>query len=231
LFTVGTLGLRALGVAEVLRRARERGAEVLCAGIVAVGYAMAVALVTAAARENIIYFWGTALVPLTVLAGARLIGVRSARRGAWLAAAGILALPGTAQLLWAERSFATMPVLEIPAGVTAAAGHLGTHARPGDVVLEPEVHKAILPALLPLRFVVAWPEWQRWVHGKKLVYDRVAEVRRFYGGALPDERRRLLERYGVRWIWSPRAIDLAATPGLTLALETPDGNLWEVRRH
>jgi hypothetical protein len=231
LFTVGTLGVRAIGARELALRVRTRSPlALLAAGVVLTALAMGLALYTPPDRDNIAYFWATALVLLAVLSGVEL-DAWARRRGASsvvIGAAALLALPGTIQFLWVERSVAIDPSLRVPSGVVEAADYLARHADPGDVVLEPDVTSSTLAALAPVRPVLAWSDWLRNSLGKPLIHERVTDVRRFFADGGLEPRQRILAHYHVRWVWAPAASGNEEIPGSTRVLENSDGVLWRV---
>ena len=230
LFVVGTLGVRAVGIRELVARVRAASPLALVtSGVVLTAAAMSLALYTPPDRDNIAYFWAPALLVLAVLAGIELVA-RSREGGSsvvLIGIAAILALPGTIQFLFVERSVAVDPSLQVPSGVVEAANYLAEHATAGDVVLEPDVTSSVLAALAPVRPVMAWADWLRNSLGKQLIHERVTDVRGFFAH-VADERKRILARYHVRWVWSPPPNAVEDVPGSTRVLENSAGTLWRV---
>jgi hypothetical protein len=229
LFIGGTLGIRAIGIRELVARTRSRDPlAVLTTGVVTVALAVGLALYTPPDRFNVAYFWAPALLVLAVLSGMTLASPTRITRPALLAVMAIFALPGTIQFLWVERSVAIEPLLRVPPGVVEAANYLSLNAEPGDVVLEPDPASSVLAALAPVRPVMAWADWVRNSLGKTIIRERVKDVRAFFGEDDVEERRRILGRYRVRWVWSPHDIAMEPVPEARRVLGTLAGDLWQV---
>jgi hypothetical protein len=231
LFALGTLGVRAIGVRELAGRARAgHPLALVTSGVVLTALAMGLTLYTPPDRDNIAYFWAPALLVLSVLAGIDLLAATRADGSSlvWIGAAALLALPGTIQFLWVERSVAVDPSLRVSSGVVEAAEYLATHADPGDVVLEPDVSSSVLAALAPVRPVMAWSDWIRNSLGTALIRERVTDVRRFFRDDGSEIRQRILARYHVRWIWAPTALGGQGFPRSSRVLENSAGILWQV---
>jgi len=229
LLTLGTTGVRALGLRELVVRTRELDPLAWVAtGVLAIGFVLGLAFYTPPDRFNIAYFWALALLVLAVLAGITLASPSNVRRRALVVGAVILGLPGTLQFLWVERSIAIEPALRVPAGVVEAADYLSVHAQAGDVVLEPDPSSSVLAALAPVRPVMAWADWLRYSLGKPMVQERVRDVRTFFTATDSDARRQILERYRVRWVWSPHGGAIASLPDARRVLTNRDGELWQL---
>lgn len=234
LYTAGTLGVRAIGL-EKLRRLRSAGPlTLLAAALVIVGWATTLVFATQPAPLNTVYFWGTSLCVLAVLAGAvageRLAAPPRSRRLAACAALAALALPGTVQLI-AVDGFWNPPFMRIPAAAARASEALAARARPGDVILEPDVDYSFFAAAAPVRPVIAWPQFLRYVLGEQSTKARLADVRAFFRERGSAPLREILERYRVSWVWIPADAPgdpSTVLPELRREFATEAGTLYRV---
>jgi uncharacterized membrane protein len=134
-------------------------------------------------------------------------------------------------MMTVERSFAAPATVRVDAGRVEAIDRLAAIAAPGDVLLEPEVHDPVAPAVVPVRPIVGWPQWIRHALGKEEVMARIDDVRRFFAATDADDMRRTLGRYGVRWVWvpAPATVDPSSRlPELSLAFANGAGRLYRV---
>jgi hypothetical protein len=229
LFAAGTLGVRAIGIRELVARTRSGDPLAFVAtGVVAVGLVMGLALYTPPDRINIAYFWAPAALVLAVLSAVALASPHRIPRRALVSGVVILGLPGVIQFLWVERSVAIEPVLRVPPGVIEAASYLSDNAQPGDVVLEPDPGSSVLAALAPVRPVMAWADWLRFSLGKTFVRERVKDVRTSFTEDDVEARRRILGQYAVRWVWSPHEVTSASVPDARRVVDNAAGVLWQV---
>lgn len=236
LYTVGTLGVRALGIMPLWRGSRsEDPLPLLAAGVVIAGYLASLLLATPPARGNTIYFWGTSLCLLSVSSGVQAAewmqrgGLR--RRVVGVALLIALGMPSAAQMLGVDRSFASQPFLRFSSAEVAGANALAARARPGEVFLEPNVHYSLFSAMIPVRPVLSWPQWLRNVLGEAQVHQRLSDVRAFFAGRNPDRMREILNLYDVSWIWLPSGADLTLSlplPELRLEFASEAGQLYRV---
>ena len=236
LYTLGTLGVRALGIIPLWRWSRsEDPLPLLTAGVVIAGYLASLLLATPPARGNTIYFWGTSLCILSVLSGVEAAGWMQRgsfqRRmvGAVLLIA--LGLPSAVQMLGVDRSFATKPFLRFSSGEVAAINALAAKATPGEVILEPVVYYSLFSAMIPVRPVLSWPQWLRNVIGEEQVRQRRSDVRMFFSSRDPGRMREILNLYDVSWIWLPRSTDRVSNlplPELRLEFASEAGQLYRM---
>ena len=233
LFTAGSLGSRGVAIFRLWRESRGGSIPALLALVsAAIGYVGCMTMVTGGVRSAIIYLWGVSLVVLTPTAGATLVSLyRDHPTRRWLVAALVLlALPTTLQTLWLGRSFAAPARLRIDTGVVEAAAVLADEARRGDVVLDPDTNESPFAALAPVRTVAGWLEFLRNALGRSDALARSRAVRDFYRGGTPDDMRRVLSAYHVRWVWIPKAVgEGQPLPELESRLENASGTLYRVR--
>jgi hypothetical protein len=132
-------------------------------------------------------------VPLLVLGA---VGLASLPRGVLPAA--VVAMASTA-LVAAWLCTVPSPRRQVPAERWRIAKALGALCRPGEVVLSPADIGLYAGGLTP-----CWPYLS---HGAAPEYQaRAEQVRRFYGEALPAERRRLLEESCAAFVILPPSL-------------------------
>ncbi|MGH7898229.1 MAG: hypothetical protein ACREQQ_09765, partial [Candidatus Binatia bacterium] len=234
LLVVGTLGVRALGFSALAdERRRDQSGIWLAIGVVAVGAAAITLATTPPAQLNVVYFWGASLAVLAVLAGivaAEALGrMRLRARSMMALALAVLALPGTVQFLWVERSVRARAVLTMPSGSEEIVRLLGREAHPGDVLLEPPGRISLLAALVPVRPVIAWPQWFANTFGEEAIQARLDDAAVFFSAAEATKREAVIDRYRVRWVWAPRGAECVPFARLTLVAENAAGRLFSVR--
>lgn len=237
LYTLGTLGVRVLGVVPLWKQCRAgQVPALLAATVIVAGLAVSLLFVPTMARENTVYFWGTSLCLLSVLAGVQTADVlqRTSRTGrlALSIVLVVLGLTGTVQMHHVDGSFHADPYLRVPPAEITAAAVLAERSRPGDVLLDPRTDYSFFSAVVPVRPVVAWPHWLRNLLAAEPLRARMSDVRTFFRENDSEKMREVLRRYDVSWVWVPSDVSLASSPPLPELrpeLSTEGGTLYRVR--